>query len=710
VKRLLTGDRPTGKLHLGHYVGTLSNRVRLQHEYEVFFIIADLHMLTTRNSKADIRESAVNGRELVLDALGAGIDPGVATFYLQSGIPEIAEMTVFFQNLVSVPRLERIPSLKEMARDAQKDEMPFGLLGYPVLQAADILSVNASLVPIGKDNAAHVEVTREIAKRFNSLYGDVFVVPEALIGDVPTLVGTDGTAKMSKSLANAIFLNDDEATVRMKVKAMYTDPRRVRANIPGTVEGNPVFIYHDAFNANRAEVEELKQRYRLGQVGDVEVKDKLANAINHFLDPIRARRERYANDSGFVDALIDTGTRKVRKIAQNTVRKMKTAMGFKHQHAIKRLSELGQSVWYDYIRRDLYEGPELARLIEEECLRGMTSNPTLFAKAIIDTELYDDDIRRLATNGASPAEIFESLSVEDVRGAADTFRPVYESTGGDDGFVSIEVKPQLARDTEGSIAEARRLWRACDRPNVMVKIPATAEGIPAIHQCLAEGININITLLFSVPRYREVMEAYLAAMEQRLAAGQPVDHMRSVASFFVSRVDTSANKKLDAIMKDASRPERERQYARDLRGRVAIANARIAYQSFEQVFQSSRFARLKGKGVHLQRPLWASTSTKDPAYPDLYYVEALVAPDTVDTMPPETFAAYRDRGEPKVRIHDDLRGAHSVFEGLAELKIDAQRISLELEEEGARKFIDSYDDVLKAIRNKSESLNPASLK
>jgi transaldolase len=287
---------------------------------------------------------------------------------------------------------------------------------------------------------------------------------------------------------------------------------------------------------------------------------------------------------------------------------------------------------------------------------------------------------------------------------------VYESTGGDDGFVSIEVKPQLARDTEGSIAEARRLWRACDRPNVMVKIPATAEGIPAIHQCLAEGININITLLFSVPRYREVMEAYLAAMEQRLAAGQPVDHMRSVASFFVSRVDTSANKKLDAIMKDASRPERERQYARDLRGRVAIANARIAYQSFEQVFQSSRFARLKGKGVHLQRPLWASTSTKDPAYPDLYYVEALVAPDTVDTMPPETFAAYRDRGEPKVRIHDDLRGAHSVFEGLAELKIDAQRISLELEEEGARKFIDSYDDVLKAIRNKSESLNPASLK
>jgi tryptophanyl-tRNA synthetase len=710
MKRLLTGDRPTGRLHLGHYVGTLLNRVKLQHEYEVFFIIADLHMLTTRNSKADIRESAANSRELVLDALGAGIDPDVATFYLQSAIPEIAEMALFFQNLVSVPRLERIPSLKEMARDAHKDEMPFGLLGYPVLQAADILSVNASLVPVGKDNAAHVEVAREIARRFNSLYGDVFVIPEALIGNVPTLVGTDGTAKMSKSLGNAIFLSDDEATVRTKVKAMYTDPRRVRADIPGTIEGNPVFIYHDAFNANRAEVEDLKRRYRQGQVGDVEVKDKLANAINHFLDPIRDRRARYADESGFVEALIDAGTRKVRRIARSTVKEMRKAMGFKDRHAIRKLADLGQSVWYDYIRRDLYQGPELQRLIEEDGLRGMTSNPTLFAKAITETELYDEGIRQLASKGVDPAAIFESLAVEDVRGAADKFRPLYESARGDDGFVSIEVRPQLARDSVGSIEEARRLWSACDRPNVMVKIPATAEGIPAIRQCLAEGININITLLFSVSRYQEVMEAYLSAMEQRVAAGQPVDRIRSVASFFVSRVDTNANKKLDAIMKDASRSERDRQTARDLRGRVAIANARIAYQSFEQVFSSSRFARLKEKGVRLQRPLWASTSTKDPAYPDLYYVEALVAPDTVDTMPPDTFTAYRDRGEPRVRIHDDLRGAHSVFEGLAELKIDAQRISLELEEEGARKFIDSYDDVLKAIRNKSESLNPASLK
>jgi transaldolase len=374
---------------------------------------------------------------------------------------------------------------------------------------------------------------------------------------------------------------------------------------------------------------------------------------------------------------------------------------------LRKLAELGQSVWYDYIRRDLYQGPKLRRLIEEDGLRGMTSNPTIFEKAIAETELYDEGIRPLAAAGASAAAVFEALAVEDVRRAAETFEPVYGRTGGDDGFVSIEVRPQLARDTKGSIAEARRLWRACDRQNVMVKIPATNEGIPAIRRCLSEGININITLLFSVPRYREVMEAYLGAMEERLAAGQPVERIRSVASFFVSRVDTNADKKLDAIARDAGRPDRERQLARDLRGRVAIANARIAYQAFEEVFQGSRFARLNEKGVRHQRPLWASTSTKDPAYPDLYYVEALVAPDTVDTMPPETLEAYRDHGDPKVRIHDDPTGAHSVFRGLAELNIDEQRISRELEEEGAEKFFDSYDRVLKAVERKEEVIHAA---
>lgn len=372
---------------------------------------------------------------------------------------------------------------------------------------------------------------------------------------------------------------------------------------------------------------------------------------------------------------------------------------------LRRLTELGQSAWYDYIRRDLYRGPELKRLIEDDDLRGMTSNPTIFAKAIVETDLYDEEIRRLAANGAGADAIFEALVVEDVRGAADVFRPVFESTGGDDGFVSIEVGPQFARDTEGSIAEARRLWSACDRPNVMVKIPATAEGIPAIRQCLAEGININITLLFSIPRYREVMEAYLAAMEQRVSEGRQVDRIRSVASFFVSRVDTNVNKELDAIARDERRSERDRRRAGDLRGKVAIANARIAYQSFETVFHTARFTKLKERGAHLQRPLWASTSTKDPAYPDLYYVEALIAPDTVDTMPPQTFAAYLDHGEPKIRIHEQLPEAHAVFERLAELQIDAQRISLELEEEAARKFVASYDEALQAIHQKQASFD-----
>ncbi|HEY8019518.1 MAG TPA: transaldolase, partial [Thermoanaerobaculia bacterium] len=245
-----------------------------------------------------------------------------------------------------------------------------------------------------------------------------------------------------------------------------------------------------------------------------------------------------------------------------------------------RLSGLGQSVWYDYIRRDLYQGPELARLIAEDGLKGMTSNPTIFEKAISSSDLYDDDVRREGAAGKRPPEIFEALAVEDVRRAADVFRPVYEASAGNDGFVSIEVGPRLALDTEGSIAEARRLWRACERPNVMVKIPGTEPGVPAIRQCLAEGININITLLFSVPRHREVMEAYLQAMESRAAVGQPVDRIRSVASFFVSRVDTNVDKKLDAIAKDNGRAEAERQRAKAVRGKLGIANARLAYQAF----------------------------------------------------------------------------------------------------------------------------------
>lgn len=326
-KRILTGDRPTGKLHLGHYVGTLANRIRLQYEYESFFIIADLHMLTTRNAPEDIAQSAQNIRDLVLDSLAAGIDPAVATFYLQSAVPEVCELYTLFQNLVTVPRLERLPSLKEMARDANKEEMPFGLLGYPVLQAADILCVRAHLVPVGKDNIAHVEITREIARRFNNLYGEVFPIPEGLVGEVPTLVGTDGQAKMSKSLGNAIFLSDDAQTVQKKVFSMYTDPARIRADIPGRVEGNPVFIYHDIFNPNKEEVEDLKTRYRQGRVGDWEVKEKLARALNQFLEPIRERRAFYESQSGFIEEIIYKGTLRVREEAKATLQAAEKAMG-----------------------------------------------------------------------------------------------------------------------------------------------------------------------------------------------------------------------------------------------------------------------------------------------------------------------------------------------------------------------------------------------
>ena len=326
-KRILTGDRPTGPLHLGHYVGTLANRLRLQVSYECFFIVADLHTLTTRPDRADIAALGDNIREMVLDYLAVGIDPERSAIFLQSGVPETYELNLIFEMLVSVPRLERVPSLKDMAQAADLEAMPFGLLGYPVLQAADILLPRATLVPVGKDNEAHVEVAREIARRFNGLYGEVFPVPEVLLGDVPSLVGIDGQAKMSKSLDNAIFLADDARTVDAKVRRMYTDPNRVRADIPGTVEGNPVFAYHDAFNPDRDEVDDLKARYREGWVGDVEVKIRLARALNAFLEPIRERRAVYARQPGRVEEILRSGTARARHEAGETMAAVRQAMG-----------------------------------------------------------------------------------------------------------------------------------------------------------------------------------------------------------------------------------------------------------------------------------------------------------------------------------------------------------------------------------------------
>ena len=321
-KRILTGDRPTGKLHLGHYVGTLANRVKLQHEYECYFIIADLHMLTTHYDR--IPNIAENVRELVYDYIGIGIEPDKTTIYLQSLVPEVAELMLLFSMLVTVPRLQRVPTLKDQMIAANFDTATLGLLSYPVLQAADILMVRSQLVPVGKDQASHLEVTREIATRFNSLYGEVFPIPQTMIGEVPTLMGTDGKAKMSKSLDNAIYLSDDPDTVTKKVMRMYTDPTRLRATDPGHVEGNPVFQYHDAFNENKAEVEDLKERYTQGKVGDVEVKRLLAAALNRFLDPIRERRKNA--ESGNIEEILKTGSLRAQQEARETLRLAKHAM------------------------------------------------------------------------------------------------------------------------------------------------------------------------------------------------------------------------------------------------------------------------------------------------------------------------------------------------------------------------------------------------
>ncbi len=328
-KRLLTGDRPTGLLHLGHYVGSLLNRIALQDSYDCYFIIADLHTLTTKPQKEHILKVRDNTRLMVLDYLACGIDPQKATIFLQSAIPALYELNLLFEMLISFNRLAGLPSIKEMAKNAHLDteNIPFGLFGYPVLQTADILMPKAHLVPVGKDNEAHIELARDIARRFNSYYGEVFPLPEVLLGNTPTLIGTDGKGKMSKSADNAIFLSDDPKVIEKKVKGMYTDPNRVHAHTPGNVENNPVFIYHAIFNPNKDEVADLKERYREGKVGDVEVKAKLTLALNEFLEPIRERRRHFEGEDGLVEQIIYEGTLKTQAIAENTIKDVRSAMG-----------------------------------------------------------------------------------------------------------------------------------------------------------------------------------------------------------------------------------------------------------------------------------------------------------------------------------------------------------------------------------------------
>lgn len=351
---------------------------------------------------------------------------------------------------------------------------------------------------------------------------------------------------------------------------------------------------------------------------------------------------------------------------------------------LRELKRLGQSVWMDDIRRAWLEDGTLARLIEDDGLAGLTSNPSILEKAISTGGEYDEPIRRLAQAGASAGKIYETLALEDLRAVADLLRPTYEASGGADGFASLEVSPHLADDTEATVQEARRLWRAFDRPNAMIKIPGTAAGLPAIRVLL--GVNVNVTLLFGLARYREVVDSFLGGLEQRARAGLPVDRIASVASFFVSRIDTLVDARLDARLDSLGSAQ-----GKALRGQAAIAAGRLAYRIYREWTASGRWQRLAALGAHPQRLLWASTSTKDPRYPDTKYVDALVGAQTVNTMPRATLDAYRDHGDPAVRVEQGLDDARALQRALSDCGIDADEVSRQLEREGVQKFVEPFE-------------------
>jgi transaldolase len=367
------------------------------------------------------------------------------------------------------------------------------------------------------------------------------------------------------------------------------------------------------------------------------------------------------------------------------------------ENPLIRLWSFGQSVWLDFISRGLFETGELRRLIEQDGLRGMTSNPSIFDSAISNTTFYDETIRESARQGKSAEQIVEAIMIEDVGRAADLFRPVYDGSGGLDGFVSLEVSPHLAYDTHGTIDEAQRLWAALDRPNVMIKVPGTSAGLPAIERLIAAGVNVNVTLLFGLPRYRRVAQAYLAGLLERANARKPIEHVASVASFFLSRFDVLLDPMLESMANEGGEKAVP---ARECIGEVAIAQAKSAYQIYKEVFAAERFRKLADDGARVQRLLWASTSTKNPKYPDTKYVEPLIGPDTINTMPMETLEAYRDHGNPDLRIEDDLEKYRRVLERLAQLGISIGSVTDQLEKEGVQKFVTPYDRLVKTTDEK----------
>lgn len=363
---------------------------------------------------------------------------------------------------------------------------------------------------------------------------------------------------------------------------------------------------------------------------------------------------------------------------------------------IQQLHALGQSVWLDYIERGMIQSGELARLVADG-ITGVTSNPTIFQQAMTKSDAYRTDLARLARTPDSAMTIFEAMAIPDIQAAAAVLRPVYDAAGGHDGFVSLEVEPSVAHDTEATVAEARRLRTAADRPNVFIKVPATQAGVPAIRQLIAEGISINVTLIFGLQRYAEIKEAFFQGIEERVDAGKPVDKIASVASFFVSRVDANVDTRLEKLAQQD--PAHAGTYS-SLRGRAAVANSKLAYLQFEEKFRGPRWDRLAAAGARVQRPLWASTSTKNPSYPDLIYVDTLIGPHTVNTMPLQTMQALQDHGTVERTVDHGLEEARATVAALAAEGIYLEDVASELETEGVRKFAESFQQLLGAIEQK----------
>ena len=366
------------------------------------------------------------------------------------------------------------------------------------------------------------------------------------------------------------------------------------------------------------------------------------------------------------------------------------------------LESLRQSIWMDYISRGTTSSGQLQRWIEEDGISGVTSNPSIFEKAITESDDYDESIRDFTLKDMSSEEVFRSLTVEDIQRVADLLRPTYHRTDGRDGFVSLEVSPTLAHDTTGTIEEARDLWALVNRPNAMIKVPATSEGIPAIRELTGEGINVNITLLFGLPRYREVADAYLGGLEMLAAKGRPLKQVASVASFFLSRIDTLIDPILEKKMK-TDNPQAG--IAERLQGQVAIASAKVAYEMYKEIFSSERFASLAKKGARTQKLLWASTSTKNPAYSDTKYMEALIGPDTINTVPVETLDAYRDRGHPEQTLDQEVREAYQLLDSLSSVGIDLDAVTQQLEDQGVEKFITAFNRLMASLKEKAAGVH-----